>query len=186
MATSRYSDWLGSNPDRYPDRDNRQRYDDHQHINRQPCGYALCRLGHSVSLRGHVMYRKRASGCERVHMLAQSLPSSLGSACQLRSRWSRDTGIAVVFRRWPRLQGQPRCSERGLQRIRNSSKRSPDERSDIRGCGSDGLESTSSLHVIASGAKQSMFQTGACRMGGAKRYPSHSHPPAMSHLQEDF
>jgi hypothetical protein len=143
-------------------------------------------LGHSVSLRGHVMYRKRASGCERVHIFAQSLPSSLGSACQLRSRWSRDTGIAVVFRRWPRLQGQPRCSERGLQRIRNSSKRSPDERSDIRGCGSDGLESTSSLHVIASGAKQSMFQTGACSMGGAKRYPSHSHPPAMSHLQEDF
>jgi len=25
---------------------------------------------------GHVMYRKRASGCERVHMLEQSLPSS--------------------------------------------------------------------------------------------------------------
>ena len=136
MATSRYSDWLGSNPDRYPDRDNRQRYDDHQHINRQPCGYALRRLGHSVSLRGHVMYRKRASGCERVHIFAQSLPSSLGSACQLRSRWSRDTGIAVVFRRWPRLQGQPRCSEHGLQRIRCSSKRSPDEHSDIRGCGS--------------------------------------------------
>jgi len=35
---------LGSNPDRYPYPDNRQRYNDHQHINRQPSGYA----GHSV------------------------------------------------------------------------------------------------------------------------------------------
>lgn len=43
---------LGSNPDPDPYRDNRQRYDDHQHINRQPCGYALCRLCHNVSLRG--------------------------------------------------------------------------------------------------------------------------------------
>jgi len=54
----------------------------------------------------------------------------------LRFRWSRDTGIAVVFRRWPRLQARPRCSELGSPRIRFSSKRSPDERSDIRGCGS--------------------------------------------------
>ena len=67
---------LGSNPDPYADRDNRQRYDDHQQINRQPCGYALCRLGHSVSLRGDVMYRKRACGCERLHKLEHSLSSS--------------------------------------------------------------------------------------------------------------
>ena len=40
---------LGGNPDR--DADNRLRYDDHQHVNFQACGYALCRLGHSVSLR---------------------------------------------------------------------------------------------------------------------------------------
>jgi len=44
--------WLGSNPDPDADPDNRQRYDDHQHVNRQPCGYALRRLGHSVCLCG--------------------------------------------------------------------------------------------------------------------------------------
>jgi len=79
---------LGSNPDPYADRDNRQRYDDHQHINRQPCGYALGRLGHSVSLRGDVMYRKRASGCERLHMLEHSLSLSRESRvnCDLAGR----------------------------------------------------------------------------------------------------
>jgi hypothetical protein len=34
------------------------------------------------------------------------------------------------------LAGTSRCSDHGLQRIRFSSKRSPDERSDIRGCDS--------------------------------------------------
>jgi hypothetical protein len=40
--------WLGRNPDPDTDPDNRQRYDDHQQVDRQPSGYALCRLGHSV------------------------------------------------------------------------------------------------------------------------------------------
>ena len=44
--------WLGSNPDPDPDPNNRQRYDDHQHVNRQPSGYAFRRLGHSVCPRG--------------------------------------------------------------------------------------------------------------------------------------
>jgi hypothetical protein len=39
-------------------------------------------LGHSVSLRCRVMYRKRASGCERVHMFEQSPPPSPGLARQ--------------------------------------------------------------------------------------------------------
>ena len=39
---------LGSNSDPDTDPDNCQRYDDHQHVNRQPCGYAFRPLGHSV------------------------------------------------------------------------------------------------------------------------------------------
>ena len=40
------------------------------------------------------------------------------------------------------MQRQPRCSEHGLKRICFSSKRSPDERSDIRGCGGATCEAT--------------------------------------------
>lgn len=38
----------GSYADPNSDRDNCQRYDDHQHVDRQPRGDAFCRLGHSV------------------------------------------------------------------------------------------------------------------------------------------
>ena len=40
--------WLGRNSDPDSNPDYRQRYDDHQHVNRQPCGYAFSRLGHSM------------------------------------------------------------------------------------------------------------------------------------------
>ena len=40
---------LGNDPDPDPDPDNHHRCDDHQQVNRQPCGYALLRcLSHGL------------------------------------------------------------------------------------------------------------------------------------------
>ncbi len=40
--------WLGGNPNPDPNSDNRQRQDYHQHVDRQPCGYASRTLSHSA------------------------------------------------------------------------------------------------------------------------------------------